>query len=388
MLESILFLKEVICMRIELRALGPVLLVLLAGYLATSLHDADFSSELSFLTGGAITDQGGTQACASDKILFRVSGPGNAHAALATQTQYTYAVCWDGQGSANRQCNAAGTNVVLRLSDVANAHVEKKEFTAYQQRACFGNITCSVQPQGQCSTLGPTWRCAASLSAETNAHVAECNIYPFDLCCSDGSASGGGQYRPDTDRDGVFDIGVGTLRNVPCNPRVHNDLTQCADNCINDPNANQADQDGDGAGDVCDSFVGDSCSIRQQNDNCPHLQQCRNLAARWSTSSVYEGDPAGLVVTGSAECGGRIVLFQVFDKNNRNLITISPQPSTFTNTSGSISASSSWTGEYYLNQSNEYYFQATVTGGGSQVQVSSSQTQLLTVNRRPPGQAA
>ncbi len=374
-------------MRVELRAIGPVFLVLFAGYLATSLHDADFSLGFFSVTGGAITDQSGTEACPSDKILFRVSGPGNAHAALATQTQYTYAVCWDGQGATNRQCNNASSNVVLRLSDVTNAHVENKELTNYQQRVCFGNITCSVQPQGQCSALGPTSRCIASLSAETNAHVAECAIYPFDLCCSDGSAAGGGLYRPDTDHDSVFDIGLGTLRNIPCNPRVHTDLTQCADNCINAPNADQADQDGDGAGDVCDDFMSDSCSIRQLNDNCQHLQQCRNLAARWATASVYEGDPASLEVTGSAECSSKIVLFQVFDKNNRNLLTISPQPSTFANATVSMSASSSWIGEYYLNQSNEYYFQATVTGGGSQIQVSSSQTSLLTVQRRAPGQA-
>ena len=376
-------------MRFELRLIGPVFLVLLAGYLTTSSlnHDLSFSSFFS-TTGAAITDQSGTQSCPTEKILFRVSGQGNTHAALWNQASYTHAVCWDGVGAtaSQRACNTTGGNVVLRLSDTTNAHVENKELTTYQQRVCFGNIQCTTLPQGQCSTLGPTWRCAASLSAETNAHVADCGIYPFDLCCSDGSTSGGSQYRYDTDLDGVYDLGLNATRNTPCNPRVHSNFSICADNCINTPNSQQEDQDGDGAGDVCDAFVSDSCSIQQFNDNCPHLQQCRDLTAQWSLSSVSEGDPAGLTVTGSGECGGNIAHFQVFDRANHNLLTLSPQPSTFGNSS-STSVSSSWIGEYHLNQSNEYYFQVTVTGGSSQVQVSSSRTALLTVQQRMPGQA-
>ncbi len=372
-------------MRVELKVIGPVFLVLLAGYLASSFHEFTFSSPFS-LTGAAITDQSGAQACSNDKILFRVSGPGNAHAALAAQAQYTYAVCWDGQAttSAQRQCTATSTNVVLRLSDVLNAHVEKKELTNYQQRVCFGTVQCDTKPQGQCSTLGPTWRCAASLSAETNAHVADCGVYGFDLCCSDGSTSGGGQYRPDTDSDGVFDIGIGSLRNVPCDPRVHSDLTQCADNCIQNPNPDQVDQDGDGAGDVCDLFVTDSCSIRVVNDNCPHLQQCRDLAASWSRTSAQEGESAGLTVTGSAECADKIAHFQVIDKDNSNLVFTSPQPATFGN-GMNAAASSAWITEYISAGSNRYYFQATVTGGSAQVQTTSSQspTALLTVTSRP-----
>src|SRR3989338_7378173 len=92
-----LFSREVICMRFELRLIVPVFLVLLAGYLTTSSLDHDFSSfSLFSTTGAAITDQSGTQSCSADKILFRVSGSGNAHAALWNQAAYTYAVCWDG----------------------------------------------------------------------------------------------------------------------------------------------------------------------------------------------------------------------------------------------------------------------------------------------------
>ncbi|MDP1694344.1 MAG: hypothetical protein Q8L34_02275 [Candidatus Woesearchaeota archaeon] len=372
--------REGKCMRVELRVIGPVFLVLLAGYLASSFHDLDFPLGLSSPTGYAISDQ-----CPADKILFRVSGPGNAHAALANQAPYTYSVCWDGQGATSRQCNAAGTNVVLRLSAETNAHVEKKEFTAYQQRACFGNITCSTQPQGQCSTLGPTWRCVASLSAETNAHVSDCGVYSVDLCCSDGSTSGGGLYRPDTDNDGVFDIGLGSLVNTPCDPRIHSNLLQCADNCRTTVNPDQLDTDGDGAGDVCDLFINDSCSILVADDNCPYRQQCSNLAASWSRTSALEGESVGLTVTGSTDCQGKIAHFQVFDRDNNNLVLSSPQPATFANGT-SATASSTWITEYFLNGSNHYYFQVTVTGGSSQVQTASPQNALLTVQSRPAAQ--
>src|SRR3989344_3015929 len=220
-------------MRVELRVLGPVFLVLLAGYLASSVYDLDAPFEISSPTGQAISDQ-----CSTDKILFRVSGSNNAHAALATQTQYTYAVCWDGQGATSRQCNTAGTNVVLRLSDTVN--------------------------------------------------------------------------------DGVFDIGLGSLVNTPCDPRVHSNLLQCADNCRTTVNADQLDTDGDGAGDVCDLFINDSCSVLVADDNCPYRQQCSNLAASWSRTSALEGESVDLTVTGSADCQGKIAHFQVFDRVNNN----------------------------------------------------------------------
>src|SRR3989344_2513839 len=383
-----LFSREVICMRFELRLIGPVFLVLLAGYLATSSLDHDFSFPSFFsTTGAAITDQSGAQSCPAEKILFRVSGSGNAHAALWNQASYTHAVCWDGAGAtaSQRTCNTTGGNLVVRLSDTINSHVENKELTNYQQRVCFGNIQCTTLSQGQCSTLGPTWRCVASLSAETNAHVSDCGIYSVDLCCSDGTVSGGGQYRPDTDTDGVFDIGLGSLVNTPCDPRVHSNLLQCADNCRTTVNADQLDTDGDGAGDVCDLFINDSCSVLVADDNCPYRQQCSNLAASWSRTSALEGESVDLTVTGSADCQGKIAHFQVFDRDNNNLVLSSPQPATFAN-STSATASSTWITEYFLNGSNHYYFQVTVTGGSSQVQTASPQNALLTVQSQPAAQ--
>ncbi len=369
-------------MRLELRVIGPVFLVLLAGYLSTSFSDHDLSFGSFSPTGAAITT---VQTCPADHILFKVSHDGNAHAAVATDTTYGYAVCWDGQGSTNRACNT--NNFVARLSADSNAHVEKKNGAGnYPTSICFGNLQCDVKPKGQCSSLGQTWRCVASLSGETNAHVSACGTYDYDLCCSDGGSVGGS--RKDTDLDTVFDEGLGATKNTPCNPKIHAaPYSTCADNCIAIPNTNQTDTDSDGAGDVCDSFPSDSCSILLPDDNCPHKQQCKNLAAQWSILSALEGEPVSLSVTGSAECGGKLALFQVFDKDNRNWLIQSPQPTTFTNGSNSTSVSSPWIAEYSLNISNQYYFQATITGGSSQIQITSPLDKLLKVEKRPPGQA-
>ncbi len=97
----------------------------------------------------------------------------------------------------------------------------------------------------------------------------------------------------DDDNDGICDEGLGNLKYVPCNPRIHKDLTQCADNCKKvynpdqadfdedgvgdrcdncpkDPNPDQKDIDKDGKGDACDDFNDqDEDGIRDEDDNCP-----------------------------------------------------------------------------------------------------------------------
>lgn len=81
-------------------------------------------------------------------------------------------------------------------------------------------------------------------------------VKPNVLIIFDSSGSMSGQIdtqvcvpNPDYDLDGVLDVN---------------------DNCPFDANANQADADGDGIGDVCDTFTDrDGDGIRDQDDNCP-----------------------------------------------------------------------------------------------------------------------
>ena len=66
------------------------------------------------------------------------------------------------------------------------------------------------------------------------------NEFKLDFCVA-------GQFSPDTDGDGILDSG---------------------DNCVNIPNADQSDIDGDGLGDVCDDDI-DGDGILNDDDNCP-----------------------------------------------------------------------------------------------------------------------
>lgn len=65
----------------------------------------------------------------------------------------------------------------------------------------------------------------------------------------------------DADNDGVGDV---------CDNDADNDgVSDANDNCPNTPNANQADADNDGIGDVCDSDA-DNDGIANGSDNCPN----------------------------------------------------------------------------------------------------------------------
>jgi hypothetical protein len=104
----------------------------------------------------------------------------------------------------------------------------------------------------------------------------------------------------DTDEDGIPDDGDGSLvfGDAPC---VGGQTASCDDNCVDDPNANQADPDGDAIGDVCDI-----CPLDPLNDvdgdldcgdvdNCPTIpnpaQQDADLDGAGNACDVCPLDP-------------------------------------------------------------------------------------------------
>jgi Zn-dependent metalloprotease len=73
---------------------------------------------------------------------------------------------------------------------------------------------------------------------------------------------------PDADDDGILDNGDGS-DTIGDNPCTGGSTTNCDDNCRTIPNANQADADSDGIGNVCDDDDEDG-RINSQ-DNCPSV---------------------------------------------------------------------------------------------------------------------
>tara|TARA_Y100000310_G_scaffold344346_2_gene456605 strand:+ start:7386 stop:9152 length:1767 start_codon:yes stop_codon:yes gene_type:complete len=381
-------------MDFELKILGPVLLVLLAGYLASTPTTLDESSSL--LTGAFVTE---TAKCPADKVILKLSGMNNAHAALFNfnHEKYTHVLCAeDPISSTERTCSPNDANMIVRLSGKDNAHVQTKLETGYTVPVCYGRLSCTYAEK--CTDIRA--QCLGSLSGKTNAHVGRCVDYPIKICCKEGSP-----IIKDTDKDGVYDD-VGTK---PCNPKVHHDLKTCQDNCQKTPNgpligtcigggnngkvcdpkqaekadillcpggvceAGQKDTDGDGAGDVCDKFPGDACSIEKTGDNCRNYDKCtKSLKAKWTTlPSIVEGNNAGLEVTGDASCANLTFAFNVIDSDNKPAQR-DPQIARF---SGG-KAKTTWEAEYHSGRSNKYSFQAM---SSQNIQISSGSSAPLTV---------
>ena len=394
-------------MRSDLRILGPVILILLAGFLASyPSFDGDFSSLTgafisSPLTGASVVAAG---TCAPERVIFKISALDNAHAELHDESNYGYEVCWDSLPlDTDRTCHIR--NGIIALSDVTNAHVEHPDNGLYNELVCYGKLECEQFDGVPCPSGSA---CIAKLSANTNAHVGDCNsAYPISLCCGDGFPPGGGQARADTDQDRVWDDGDGKgIGNNPCNPSRFSNFNTCDDNCIDTPNGpalgtcfggsnkgntctsdtecpssvchlNQEDTDGDGAGDVCDAFYDDSCSIVTKGDNCANYGACAaSLVANWKQSSVKEGEDATLEVVGDTTCDGLTFAFSVIESSGTGVVETDPQPAVF----GSGKVTSTWQGEYHATGNNKYSFQAVSQQG---IQVSSPQSALLTVTQDP-----
>ena len=141
-----------------------------------------------------------------DQLVMRISGSTNAHGELFDQDNYFTDICYDdfdfnGDGSLDSYTGAiphpplCGSDIVLRLSDVTNAHAETPESstTGYID-VCFGDLSCVSSNTGCASDETEVLR----LSANTNAHletITGAGTYPVSICCTAGAfiPQGGGQ---------------------------------------------------------------------------------------------------------------------------------------------------------------------------------------------------
>ena len=118
----------------------------------------------------------------SGTTVFKIYSTSNAHAELYGQANYNYYVCCSGISDLDHTCSDA---TVLKLSSSTNAHVEKGTLSNYTNNVCLsstiGNISCGFD--SNCANLGSDYICLASISADTNAHVGDCNAYSTKVCC-------------------------------------------------------------------------------------------------------------------------------------------------------------------------------------------------------------
>ena len=110
----------------------------------------------------------------------------NAHAELITGPYNFYegGICCSGINGLSTNC--ASGEPFLKLSSQTNAHVEQKDYLYYpnENKACISAadaVSCNYRDDCGADV------CVVTMSAETNAHVADCNSsknYSVKVCCN------------------------------------------------------------------------------------------------------------------------------------------------------------------------------------------------------------
>lgn len=121
--------------------------------------------------------------------IFKISALTNAHAENWSMGNYQYSVCCQGDGITLGHSCDTGVQVI-RLSADTNAEAEKIQYTppTYQKTVCISApanvpLACITTTQ-TCASIGYD-TCLATISGDTNAHVADCVTDPYQtkICC-------------------------------------------------------------------------------------------------------------------------------------------------------------------------------------------------------------
>ncbi len=131
-----------------------------------------------------------TGSCSSGTAILHMEnstgGYNNAHAELASQSNYNNYLCCETTG---KTLTTTCDTIFLELSATSNAHVQDPASAAtpdYTEDACIGNATGSCQTESGSCSAGYT--CLLSMASsegdnQTNAHVANCSYYDLQVCC-------------------------------------------------------------------------------------------------------------------------------------------------------------------------------------------------------------
>ena len=113
-----------------------------------------------------------------------------SHAEMPDQTNYDWHVCCSGVSGLSNECSGNYV-IVLRLSDITNAHVEEGTQNNYKYTACLSSNTATITCR-YVSACTERETCLGSISNDaslgyytgTNAHVAGCGFYEHNICCT------------------------------------------------------------------------------------------------------------------------------------------------------------------------------------------------------------
>lgn len=127
-----------------------------------------FVSLVSFASAG----------CADNQIILRLSGEGNAHAALWNQSAYGERICFDTLFKTSYseefpyECTDSN-NIVFYLSSETNAHISTSPSDGYPIKVCYKGLkNCGLGSKG-CDLNKDSCVEVAYLSGETNAHISK-----------------------------------------------------------------------------------------------------------------------------------------------------------------------------------------------------------------------
>lgn len=123
--------------------------------------------------------------------ILGLSDVTNAHAELASQTDYDYHVCCKDTDDASTISSACGESV-LGLSTPTDAHVEQTGATDYASLACLSATDARIECTYSETDCPPSQTCVVAMEAAipseptTNMHVMACDEAGFTkkLCCN------------------------------------------------------------------------------------------------------------------------------------------------------------------------------------------------------------
>ena len=125
-----------------------------------------------------------TTAC-SDTVVFKMHALSDAHAEIPSLINYDYkACCRSATDTLSNSCTGPDT-IPLHLSANTDAHAEKNTQSNFNVNACLsaagGTVSCNYN-----ANCLATETCLATMSADTDAHVADCVTQPYatKICCS------------------------------------------------------------------------------------------------------------------------------------------------------------------------------------------------------------